>query len=119
VEIFLFGRSLFRTSTLVGQGTFGCQIRFPESLLMLKPTHRIAETSYQFFPKRRPKYSPRRFVGNGRNEAGTFTSGGVSIVTCPRKEAGILDYLAESTPACLKLPLQRIGAALSTGFSRT
>ena len=40
VEIFAFGRSLFRTSTLAGQGTLpsptaGCQIRFPESLLML------------------------------------------------------------------------------------
>ena len=38
---FLFGRSLSRTSTLLGQGTLpsptaGCRIRFPESLLMLK-----------------------------------------------------------------------------------
>ena len=41
VEIFWFGRSLSRTSTLAGQGTLpspttGCRIRFPESLLMLE-----------------------------------------------------------------------------------
>jgi hypothetical protein len=43
VEIFSFGRSLSRTSTLLGQGTLpspttGCRIRFPESLLMLEAT---------------------------------------------------------------------------------
>ena len=41
VEIFSFGRSLSRTSTLADQGTLpspttGCRIRFTESLLMLK-----------------------------------------------------------------------------------
>ena len=40
VEIFSFGRSLSRTSTLAGQGTLpspttGCRIRLTESLLML------------------------------------------------------------------------------------
>ena len=40
VEIFSFGRSLSRTSTLADQGTLpspttGCRIRFTESLLML------------------------------------------------------------------------------------
>ena len=47
VEIFAFGRSLSRTSTLLGQGTLpspmaGCRIRFPEPLLMLKTAYKLA-----------------------------------------------------------------------------
>ena len=52
VEIFSFGRLLSRTSTLAGQGTLpspttGCRIRFIESLLMLRTSHRLAEAGCQ------------------------------------------------------------------------
>jgi hypothetical protein len=81
VEIFSFGRLLSRTSTLAGQGTLpppttGCRIRFIESLLMLRTSHKLAEAGCQtlnekptLFPSFRAQSSVSRHCASSQCRA--------------------------------------------------
>ena len=90
VEIFSFGRSLSRTSTLADQGTLpspttGCRIRFTESLLML--TRIISQ-------RRRAVKTSRRNTSNYISKQSRLVAKPLALISPERKTFRFCQYAA-------------------------